>query len=48
MGITSITNSVTVIYIQLVKCSDYTDSEDETLLASEGAHTTIDESSSAR
>ena len=38
MGITSVINFVTVIYVQHVLCSD-ADSEEETLLASEGAHT---------
>ena len=38
MGITSVIKFVTVIYVQHVLCSD-TDSEDEMLLASEGAHT---------
>ena len=38
MGITSVINFATVIYVQHVLCSD-TDSKDETLLASKGAHT---------
>ena len=38
MGITSVINFATAIYVQHLLCSD-TDSEAETLLASEGTHT---------